>query len=794
MADPATVKRNMQRMLDQGATPQEIEEYARLEGVTPADVNPRSALQQVGDWFSEMDQELTNFQRGARQTVVGRQDPRFKDVPIFPAKPTGGTGTPVIKGVNDAALLTDNDEDYAAIIKGDLEKAGRLVGSQRDENGYEIITYRGDDGKEYVAYINKPGLDMADINRELVGAIPAAIAGFGLSALGTKLGLGALGRMTSVGAGEATTAGAQDVAASGRGAKFRPVDTTLKMLLAGGGGALFEGLSRPLTRAARSIFKNKAYVDPATGALTPAGEKAAVAAGLDPADMNARLSSALQATQSAANPQEAGIAIRTGEFGIPTTKGQRTKRPDLLTEDEQLRRGNFGTEAQNIMRGFDESQRTAIDKAVNESVGMSLAPRQGGREPQTLGTRIQEGAREAKGLWDKEEDRLWGLTGPLYPDLAYRQSTLYPILNRRLAARGMYPDAVATPQSHQMMKMLEDYANNRVTKPPYEALTQDSELSLDEMRRRLFGMMDSAEAGKPDKRVASEIYGAFGEWMDELARQGAMNGTPQEIAALRTAIGFSRDVKGLFSPKAGGKPTPAKARLETVMADPRNSSTTDVLNALVPQSAKAGTPKGTEQALRHMRGVLHVAGDLGEDTWNDVRLAYWTRLTQDKKGGTLSPRMLRDNIQAALNNQRGVVDILYSEEEQKMMRRLARALDDATYTPPNPSGTSYTLDAIKDKKRKRGTGTVEDMIRLQQRSATFQGDMMKRLIWRFLGKHAPNIGGASDFGAKKLATMNVDQTLTQRPGSRMIAPAGAIGAMELGELEFTDDRYPEEAR
>lgn len=779
----------MQRMLEKGATPQEIEEYATLEGVTPDQVNPRSVGQQIGDYFSEVDDELSGFQKSMREKVVGRQDPEYADLPTYPADQPAWHGAADVLG----GVLTDNDKDYAAIIKQEL--GDRFVGSKRDKNGYEIITYRGDDGEEYVAYINKPGLDLSDVNRELMNALPAAVTGLGIATLGRKLGLGAFGRITTMFGGEATTSGAQDVAAATQGAEFDPVKTLMKMGMAGAGGALFEGLSGPMTRGWRKIFRGKEPVVDSTGSLTPAARQMAVEAGLDPEDMNARLAAALQREMTtAADPTEVGTKIRTGEFGIPSTEGQRTKRPNLLSDEERLRQGNLGPEAQRIMEQFDTSQKSAIDRAVDDSIGMSLAPNQGGRERQTLGTRIQEGVRSAKGVWDAENNRLWGqVKGPLFPDPRYRQQTILDSVKRNLVDKDVFVDNITTPGAVKMMDQLQEFAEGKAISAPHRLLEQagqNKELGVDEMRRRLWTTYDALEPGTADKRAAGRIYDAYLEWIDDVSDRGAINATPEEIAALKVARGFHRDIKSLFEPRTGGKPNAAAKKLQAVMEDGRTSSAEDVLNALLGAGGPAGgAPKGTVQALRHMRGILSAAGDVGKDTWNDVRLAYWVKLVQDRKAQTLSPRKLRDNIETAFANQKSVLDVLYTPEEQKTMRRLARALDDVVYKPPNPSGSGYEVERALQRQRK--PGFLEDQIQWRKRRASLSGNTLNRMFFKFLGDRMPNVAGARDFGGGRLAKRAVDQNVAQIKGSPLIAPAGAIGARELGELEFADDQYPE---
>lgn len=787
MADPALVKRNMQKMLEQGATPAEIEEYARLEGVTPEQVNPRTPLQQVGDWVSRTDQELTNFQKGVRQTVVGKQDPRYKDLPTFPATEKGASVLDIpVRGVNDAALLTDTDEDYGAIIKSNLEKAGRLIGTEKDANGYEIVTYRGDDGNEYVAYINKPGLDMTDINRELTAAIPAAITGFGISSLAKKAGMGLFGRTATVGTGEAATAGGRDVTAAHQGAKFDPVNTALKMVLAGGGGALFEGLSGPITRGWRRIFSSKVPPVDASGNLTVAGRQAALAAGLDPEDMNARLAEALQGKLvNAADPREAGVAVRTGEFGIPTTKGQRTKDPVQLGREKDLSRGVYGPEARELMGGKDppgfyKQQESAIDRAVNESVGMSIAPRQGGKEPTTLGSRIRTGVTQAQDDFRRMDSSLWDETGPLYPK-PEAFDTLPDILTDSLSASGVRPDP-SLPAANRAMKILDEFMTGDMTLPPYRVLGESKKAppkpTIRDIQKRLLQEYMGAELGSTDARAAKAVYDGYNDWIEDLAERGAIAGDVEGAAKLWVARAFHREMKGLFSPD-----TPAGKTLEAVLDKNRTPET--VVDALVGRGGPTSAPSShSVQALKHLDRIL---GPAGRDTWDDIRLAYWVKITQGKDGTTLTPRMLKKNIDAAIRNQGSVMTTLYDESEIKTMRRLSKALDDVISVDPNPSGTAHELARMTREGGARGL--TKTALQTQSKRELFsKHNVLMSRIYGLLAKKltVDPIGARTGMGAS-VARRATSQELTPKPGSSLVAPAGSIGA-----LEFANDIYPEE--
>lgn len=785
MTDEATlrtVRAAVGSMVNQGATEQEVDAYVKAWNVTPEQIRALGVMQ--GETLPLQDtvgDRVANAPRlaGERVQRAVQGPPGSRDLPAFEstvkeALPPGpsGEGIPTLAGA-----VTWDDEQYGKVIKNLL--GDRLIGTEKDPNGYEILTYKGDDGKEYVAYVNKPGLDMSDINRELAAAIPRVAAGIGIGGLTRGAGMGWLGRVLGAATGEAGLETGTDIASRQMGADPKVWDSILRTAVAGGSAGLFEGLSGPITRAWQKIFGTGIYkVDPTTGQLSPEAQEVARMAGLDPADMNRRLSEEFaRKMQTAKDPVEAATSVRTEEFGIPTTQGQRTKRPDLLTTEEEMRRNRFGETARKSIEDLDTQQKSAIERAVDDSVGLSIAPRQTGREAATTGSGVLRGVQKSKKQWDLMEDELWGELGPMYPDPAGRAETLSPILNERLSATLV--DEASTPSAHRMMTLLGNYTEGKPTRSPYKLLTQESELSADEIRRQLKGMMDDADPGSYDKGAAAKIYGAYNDWIDELADRAAMTGDAEMASKLRVSRAFSRELHALFEPKAAGVPTTAAKKIGKLI----NPETTpeEALDTLLGRGAPTSSPP--EGAVPTLRQVQRVLGAAGQDAWDDIRLAYWVKLTQGKQTnggwGVISPTKLRGNINSALANQKSVLDVLYTPEEQATMQRLARALEDVTYTPPNPSGTSYALDQMN----KRGRLT-QDMLGRASWRAWLKGDWMKSVMLRMMARNAPDVIGMREYPSRVLGRRLTSQEIQKRPGSPLVMPLG---------VEATTDYLQEEA-
>src|SRR3990167_3966820 len=176
MPDYDKIKRNIDRMINQGAPREDIDQYIFGEGVT-ADELRRGRKPYIGEKVIDW----------AVQTAKGKHDPRFKDVPAFKGKginwydPGGRPTVPM------AGAITLTDPAYGGVIKKQLGK--RLIGTETDANGYEIIKYRGDDGKNYQTYINKTGLDPLDVERALAATVPSSIVG-GVAGLAGRVAMG----------------------------------------------------------------------------------------------------------------------------------------------------------------------------------------------------------------------------------------------------------------------------------------------------------------------------------------------------------------------------------------------------------------------------------------------------------------------------------------------------------------------------------------------------------------------------------------------------------------------------
>lgn len=703
-----------------------------------------------------------------RDAVRGPRDPREADTEIFT-----GTALPNEQraAVQRGKMVTFSDPAYADVVRTQL--GNRFIAIEGDENGYPIISYFGEDGQPRREYLNSPGLDWQDVDRGLSGALPFMLgAGAGNGVLRFVGASGVLPRMATQGVAAITASVGADQAARYMGSKQGT--NLMQAGVAGTTAAAMEGLSGPAARLWRSIFTR--YPVSPEGRLT--GEAAALArrAGLDPDDMSERLTREFaRDTMRAANPDEVAAKFRSAEFGIPTTQGQRSKAPDTLGVEEEMRRGLMGREAQGVMQDFDRRQRQAIEGAVRESVPERVAPSASAQDAPTLGQNIRTGTRAARDATRQQENELWSRVGEMFPqEGAFRP--LPGALQNRVSAAGVRPDAELTPAAHRMLGDLEGFAKGEVQQSQYALLPDDvRSLDVDGMRRRLLSTYQSAQPGSPDARAAKAIYDGFNDWIDEAAERALLSGSPDSAAALRAARGFTRETKALFEPRtAQGQITPAARRIAQVMNDADSGQ--GVINALFGAGSPASVaPQGSVQAIQHMKDILVRNGQ--EQVWDDVRMAYWMRMALDRTGKPLSPGRLQTNIDGAMEKQRELIDVLFEGPERAYMQRLARALDDVVYTPPNPSGTSYELERMR---RRGGEPMLRTALQTQSKRELFsKNNVLMSRIYSMLARRIPNVAGARDATALPLARQATSQDVLQRrPNAWFLAPLGGYAGAE----------------
>jgi hypothetical protein len=631
------------------------------------------------------------------QDVVGKRDPRYKDVPTM-AEVMNRDGSMTFGNAareSGAWLTGASDKDMAGVYRGML--GDRFVRQETDANGYPIIVYRGPDGGEARAYVNKPGLDMQDVVRGVEGLAPYVGAGRAVGAL-TK-GASVVPRMVAQALGQGATSVAQDAAGVGAGVSDLDLAKTAgKAGLAAAGGAAGEAAGQALGYAWRKLVTEPRYFDRATRQLTPAGEDAARAAGLDPETLPQNIAQDFgREMAKTADPFEAASPVIRNEFRIPQTRGEMTGNMQDLLREQQMSAGTYGETAARIMKSFRDAQTKSIDNAVRGDMGPvepgiagKLAPDRIGASlgKDDLGANIRANTQSALDAAKKTESEAWKAVPDDFRATDEALAAIDDVIPQVLAARKVQViEEGLTPAAKKMSDMIEKFQAGEMPKGSSRYVDKSLAGHVDVMRRRLLAGMQEA-ATPTDKRAAEALYDGFNDWIVEAAKH---SGDPSIAMKLVTARSISREIHQAFDGEKGS----AGARIMANILKKADSAE-GVVNALFSAPSSGQIKGGAVAALDSLKRAYdtYLPREAAKAAWDDVRLAYWMRIAEKKTGDVGGPQALATSIKTALNSQGSIAKKLFTPEELGEMNRLAMVLESVARRNPNTSWSGVSMGAL----------------------------------------------------------------------------------------------------
>ncbi|MBA2125052.1 hypothetical protein DLM45_02270 [Hyphomicrobium methylovorum] len=624
-----------------------------------------------------------------KQDIQGRQDQRFKDLGTvyqqFPGELEAAGGWEGFLGASDAQL-------------GDVfeKKLGdRFIRREQDANGYDIFVTKGEDGQEQRGYLNKPGLDSEDVTRAIRGTLPYALVGGAIGAATRGAGIGIQAISQGVGAGTTSVAG--DVAQIPLGSdQFVELGKAGAMTAFGAGAPVLGAAAGALWRRFVTI---PGLIDRSTGQLTPKGMEVAKSAGIDTTNIEPDFAKAFsESLARSGNSAEAATEGSLSQFNIPATRGQITKDPYLLTQEEGMRRRLYGESAQDTMRGFDQRQSEAIERAAfgddsSHFVGIGgrinpdrvIGGGQADRAPGVLGESVQDALQSARQGAKQQESKLWDDNVKNLAATPEALETLRPNITAALA-----DETAFTPTGEAMAKVLGEFAEGKAPVNAAGGIELKPVQTVDQMRRRLGELVEAAPDA--DKYQAGKIYDAFNDWIGDAASKSLLAGDPAAAMQLVKARAFTKEVRQIFEPRAAdGTRSGAGRRIIAALDGAKADSGESVIKNLIGTPGSRDVPSGAVHALRNVKIALdRFAPQHATQAWNDIRLAYWSRLVTGKNGDLLGPTAMASNLKSALHNQASVMQTLYTEPERRQITQMLKALETVSYKPPNASGSGYT--------------------------------------------------------------------------------------------------------
>ena len=625
------------------------------------------------------------------QDVMGKTDKRFADLPTI-AEVMLKDKTHRIAPEVGSWLVGASDKDMGGVYRNML--GDRFVRDETDANGFPIVVYRGTDGGEARAYVNKPGLDMQDVVRGAVGVAP--YVGVGRLIGGAMKGASLVPKMAGQSMGAAATSVAQDAVGVASGVSDLDVDKTAeKAGIAAIGGAGGELIGAGVSALVRRFITEPKYFNRATGALTEAGEAAARQAGLDP-KMLARAAAADfgKAMARTGDPAAATRQAVTNEFKVPRTQGEMAGDTQQLLREQQMVGGTYGDRARQGMTEFRKGQDESIANAVRgeieagkPGIAGQLAPDRAGARlgKDELGGNIRANTEAAYDVAREAEKEAWKNT----PKLTATPEMLAD-LPGAIAARAsnVMVDELTTPAAAKMAQALTRFQKGEAPAKAAEILPNSPLGDVTTMRKNLLGYVKAA-ATPEDKRAAGALYDAYNDSVVTAAQKA---GDPAIAAQMVTARGLSRQIHEIFD---GPQGTAGAKILGNVLK--KSDSAEGVVNALFSAPSKSEIKGGAITALAHLKRAYdtYLEPTAAKAAWDDIRLAYWMRIVESKGGGEVAgPMALSSGIKNAINSQRSVMNMLYAPEEIAKMQRMAMLLDDIKRRNPNTSWSAIGVGAL----------------------------------------------------------------------------------------------------
>ena len=638
--------------------------------------------------------------------VVVELGPVPTEQPLIPAKERAGVGElwPEDLGIEyldyakvAAGLLFALDpKDQAAIVKKYVPDAE--IKQDKDDR---YLVQVGDT----LAYINKPGFQLMDLNQILFQVeqyIPAAkLATLGKT-LVRRMGIG------GIAAGGTSITG--DLIAN----QFSN-ETKISMPRASAavvGGLLAEVLGMGFSFAGRKIKEYKAARQPSV-LETPLPEESAILETMTPEQIKAAR------VAETAEPKTAQAISDEIEFSIPYTTGQRQAQVTAageegrdflgggpqLYEEEAMRAGARGDKAQAAMQGLVGQQDVAVRSAVE-----STAARLGGAVPEyeaQVGADLVTDIKGAAGTARQQVDLAYEAVPEqtfveprAFDDMmTFVDKELQGFHAQRLAkgqpelADVFLPGAQEGSQSAAAIKYLEKIA----------ARIDESGVApnfgwLDEARKQL-GRFVGSTLDPTDKAQAKLIKDGYDKWLDSLVDKAVVTGDDTILDTLKHARKLNTAYADQFKPQHAKDNV---GRIISLMIDDPDYTGDQAINAILGASKTFKKINGA-QIVKRLKKIFQTNPETGieeasrlatSEGWQNLRQAYFLRLLKAARGSDPGKPFSGINFKQAVadlifGDGRMIAAELFTVKELTMIRRLTRAILRSQPPPINPTRSGW---------------------------------------------------------------------------------------------------------
>lgn len=570
-----------------------------------------------------------------------------------------------VAAVLPALLTTLDTEGIQNIITNNFENIGVTYNKDAQGNVFPILR---NNKTGAVAQINRAGLSKMDILQGLGLAAAFTPAGrAGASAAGT---LGAAARVGL--ASGATQAGLNAYQqAQGRGASIE--DIGAEVGFAGLGGAVFETMFRTLGPIAKNIF-NRVRGGQIDDTAREMFIEQATRLGVNPDDVTDDfIRKAANDASSAFDPTNAKTPLER-EFNVTLSNAQRSGNQAALSSDDSIRAGLRGGKAQEI---FLKSEANQLDELGRASASIQEDIARGAEtlsNRQQAGSALSEGVRVANKTAQAAKDEAYNAVG----DALLEPGDFKAVLQKmRKSVTGVEFDR-ALPETKKMLdgskgiiKAIDSFGDQL---KPYHIK------QIENYRKRLNASINNADYGKPDFRQLTIMKQSFDDSLDDAVAQGLFKGDQGSLDALKTARSLNADYSRKFL-------NPESTIIQKIVRS--NPTDEEVINSLF--TASGFNKAGAANLAKSYKQILGA----DSDAWNMVRQAAFKQLIKTDSSGAISGAKTLTSLNKALEQNRSLINELFTAEEFAKIRRfsalLKRAQPDLVRSRENPSGTAQKL-------------------------------------------------------------------------------------------------------
>ena len=563
-------------------------------------------------------------------------------------------------------------------LKSGIQRIEPDVQFQEDSSGNLVALWprkneRGDVTGFMRFYPNPPGLDVSDVLRGS-GAVSAAMpVGRALRAIGLPTS-GLLGGAT-IGATEAGLVEGASSALSG--APFQVSDIPL----GAAGGAAGELVGRGVQQAIGAMGRTtpSAIVD-ASGNLLPDVADALRRAGLDPATVPASVAANIM--NSIRSGIDAGpAAISAMSRGLPTpvpmTRGQITGSAGQQLFEDMAGKGVYGSMAEALMTG----QRQRQQEALTQNLDQILEGLRPGAAPIARG----EGGAAAQEALDRARSAQRAETTRLYNEARATSAVVDPqaALNVADAMRAEYRAGFNPRTAPTVAGLLDDFD---------QVAASGDIRSMMQWREQISNL----RSGQPtvEGAAAGRVINKFDEQIENAINNALLAGDADAVAKWGEAISKYADFASKWKSKGG---------VLNLLTEKVTKDGDRVLKVAPERAADAifgATASGLAGKTGLARDLVTLRATLPAEEWNMMRQEAFIRLMDTSRGAFRSgeQQISGVNFKKAWENltekNRGVVNALFTPEEQRLFGQFANVAARATNTAVNASNSAAAAGGI----------------------------------------------------------------------------------------------------